>query len=113
MTSADLTEDDSDTQVDETTALLASSAEQPTARQNDNEFHASNGDTSKDEDKPLPKDQILFLCFARFVEPVAFFCIFPFINQMIWETGELAETDVGFYSGMIVRLSRRLYPRTT
>lgn len=105
MPSADITEGDSDTQANETTALLASSAEQPAARETDNESDTPDCDSSKDEDVPLPRDQILYLCFARFVEPVAFFCIFPFINQMIWETGEVAETDVGFYSGMIVRSS--------
>ena len=99
MTSADITQDDSDAQVDETTALLAPSATQPPSREPDDD----NASTSKDEDKPLPRDQILFLCFARFIEPLAFFCIFPFINQMIWETSEIAETDVGFYSGLIVR----------
>ena len=102
MTSANPTEDDNDGRVDETTALLAPSAKQTTSNQVDNEGHGLNGGTSTAEDKPLPVDQITLLCFARFVEPVAYFCIFPFINQMIWETGEVAETDVGFYSGLIV-----------
>ena len=95
MTSADITEEDNDARPDETTALLAAPA--------DNEAQASIANDNIDEDKPLPRDQIILLCFARFVEPVAFFGVFPFINQMIWETGEVAETDVGFYSGLIVR----------
>lgn len=37
------------------------------------------------EDKPLPKDQLFLLCLARLVEPVAFFSIFPFLNEMIEE----------------------------
>lgn len=53
-------------------------------------------------DKPLPIKQILILCYARLVEPIAFFGIFPFINKMIQETGHLDEEDVGFYSGSIV-----------
>jgi len=51
--------------------------------------------------KPLPKLQIFLLCFARMIEPIAFFGIFPFINKMIKETGNMKEADVGFYSGFI------------
>ena len=58
----------------------------------------------EDEDKPLPQGQIFLLCYARLVEPIAFFAIFPFINKMIKETGDFDEADVGFYSGLIVRL---------
>ena len=59
------------------------------------------------ENKPLPKVQIFLLCYARLVEPIAFFSIFPFINKMIWENGKergVGEGDVGFYSGLTVRL---------
>ncbi|KAI1613660.1 MFS transporter [Exophiala viscosa] len=87
---------------DETTALLAAPGKPVPGDIEDSE----NGTTKNDneDDKPLPKDQIFFLCLARLIEPIAFFCIFPFINQMIWETGEVAETDVGFYSGLIESL---------
>ncbi|KAG9777011.1 hypothetical protein KCU88_g4624, partial [Aureobasidium melanogenum] len=88
-----------DLRVDETTALLATPAHVSSSTDNE-QGRPGNGD----EDKPLPKDQIFYLCFARIVEPIAFFCIFPFINQMIWETGEVAQTDVGFYSGLIESL---------
>ncbi|EXJ71115.1 uncharacterized protein A1O5_06108 [Cladophialophora psammophila CBS 110553] len=107
MPAADITQDNTDARVDETTALLAPSADQPTSREDDDDDHenqVANGANGKGEDRPLPKDQILLLCFARLVEPVAFFCIFPFVNQMIWDTGEVAETDVGFYSGLIESL---------
>ena len=57
-----------------------------------------------DDDKPLPVWQIAALCYARWVEPVAFFSIFPYINQMAQENGNLADTDVGFYSGLIESL---------
>ncbi|RYP60437.1 hypothetical protein DL770_009993 [Monosporascus sp. CRB-9-2] len=57
-----------------------------------------------EEDKPLPKLQILLLCYARVVEPIAFFSIFPYINQMVQENGQLPDTDVGFYSGLIESL---------
>lgn len=58
----------------------------------------------EDEDKPLPIGQIMLLCYARLVEPIAFFSIFPFINQMILEVGGVREEDVGFYSGLIVSI---------
>ncbi|EXJ65364.1 hypothetical protein A1O7_01705 [Cladophialophora yegresii CBS 114405] len=104
MTSADDIEGVTAVLVDETTALLAPSPKQPTSRDTGDERQTFSGGIDTAEDKPLPKDQILYLCFARFVEPVAFFCIFPFVNQMIWETGEVGETDVGFYSGLIESL---------
>ncbi|KAK3300795.1 major facilitator superfamily domain-containing protein [Chaetomium fimeti] len=66
-----------------------------------------NIDTHQDnnaDDKPLPVWQIAALCYARWVEPVAFFCIFPYINQMAQENGQLADADVGFYSGLIESL---------
>ncbi|KAI1802659.1 MFS general substrate transporter [Daldinia bambusicola] len=56
------------------------------------------------EDKPLPKLQIFLLCYARLVEPIAFFSIFPYINQMVQENGNLNEEDVGFYGGLIESL---------
>ncbi|KAJ3046788.1 hypothetical protein HK097_000515 [Rhizophlyctis rosea] len=55
-------------------------------------------------DKPLPKLQILLLCYARMVEPIAFFSIFPYINKMAQENGSLPTSDVGFYSGLIESL---------
>jgi len=61
-----------------------------------------NGHTRQHDEKPLPMKQILLLCYARMIEPIAFFGIFPFVNKMIQETGNLAEADVGFYSGLIV-----------
>lgn len=108
MTSADVTEDSTDVQADETTALLAPSNGQPhshgSASATENGSNTNGAENAKDDDRPLPRDQIFFLCLARLVDPIAFFCIFPFVNQMIWETGEVAKTDVGFYSGLIVSL---------
>jgi hypothetical protein len=92
---------------DEITPLLGNSSAGPTAGPQGDEdallrkpSTASNRE-DEEEEKPLPKLQIFFLCFARLVEPVSFFCIFPFVNQMIHETG-LDEENVGFYSGLIV-----------
>lgn len=58
----------------------------------------------QDDDKPLPMFQIALLCYARVIEPIAFFSIFPYINQMIMDNSDLPETDVGFYSGLIESL---------
>lgn len=63
----------------------------------------SDGVDDDDDDQPLPKLQVAILSYARLVEPIAFFAIFPFVNQMLEETGNLAKADVGFYSGLIVR----------
>jgi MFS family permease len=53
---------------------------------------------------PLPKLQIFLLCYARVLEPIAFFSIFPFIAQMVQRNGNLPASDVGFYSGLIESL---------
>lgn len=60
--------------------------------------------TQAPDEKPLPAKQILLLCFARLVEPIAFFSIFPFINQMCARNGNLEPADTGFYSGLIESL---------
>ncbi len=65
------------------------------------------GDADADagqDNTSMPGAQIALLCFARLVEPVAFFSIFPYVNKMAQENGGLAEADVGFYSGLIESL---------
>ena len=98
--------DHSPSEADETTALLAVSETDPFISANEEviapETHPNEVGLDDDEDKPLPIAQIFLLCYARIVEPIAFFSIFPFVNKMIWETGGLDEADVGFYSGLIV-----------
>ncbi|KAL7625888.1 hypothetical protein AAE478_005112 [Parahypoxylon ruwenzoriense] len=59
---------------------------------------------ARPNDKPLPRVQIFCLCYARLIEPVAFFSIFPYINRMVQENGNLDEADVGFYGGLIESL---------
>lgn len=101
--------------VNETTALLEANSKDRARYTENGVDHAAtangdgngaNGSQQQDEeeedDTPLPKMQIFLLCYARLVEPIAFFSIFPFINKMIWETGNLDEADVGFYAGLIV-----------
>lgn len=38
------------------------------------------------------------------MEPIAFYAIFPFVAQMVKRNGHLADSDVGFYSGLIESL---------
>ncbi|KJZ76366.1 hypothetical protein HIM_04095 [Hirsutella minnesotensis 3608] len=56
---------------------------------------------SKKASGKLPRGQIFLLCYARMTEPIAFFSIFPYIAQMVQRNGGLADSDVGFYSGLI------------
>ncbi|KAI0427123.1 major facilitator superfamily transporter [Xylaria sp. FL1042] len=65
---------------------------------------AKTAETETDSPKTFHKTQVLLLCYARLIEPVAFFSIFPYINQMVQENGHLAEEDMGFYSGLIESL---------
>jgi hypothetical protein len=65
--------------------------------------NGSGGEEVQQEDKPLPKLQVFLLCWARLIEPIAFFGIFPFLPKMVEELGGLDEADIGFYSGSIVR----------
>ncbi|MCJ1478861.1 hypothetical protein MMC13_007545 [Lambiella insularis] len=93
-------------EADETTALLTVSKADPSIPANEEsvvrETPSDRASPEDDDDRPLPRTQIFLLCYARLVEPIAFFSIFPYINQMIWETGGLDQADVGFYSGLIV-----------
>lgn len=96
----------------ETTPLLgASETVVPSEQQNgDPTTYHANGkalDTSEQNapqegEKPMPYLQIMLLCYASLGEPVAFFSIFPFVNEMIQRNGHLDEKNVGFWAGMIV-----------
>ncbi|VBB72293.1 Putative permease of the major facilitator superfamily [Podospora comata] len=64
----------------------------------------NNDPPEEESEPPFPASQILLLCLARLLEPIAFFSIFPYINKMAQENGALPDTDVGFYSGLIESL---------
>lgn len=105
----DITEDAA--AVTEQTPLLGSGSTTPTgiASQEASESTTLNEQSSSNssddgDDKPLPVWQIVVLCYARWVEPVAFFGIIPYINKMAQENGNLDDADVGFYSGLIESL---------
>lgn len=88
----------------ETTPLLTNSSPADLLPQQTERDGSNEPVSGKDDDRPMDKFQIFVLCFCRIADPVSFFCIIPFINQMIFETGKIAESDVGFYTGLIVRL---------
>ncbi|PNS18455.1 hypothetical protein CAC42_6272 [Sphaceloma murrayae] len=100
--------------VNETTPLIAAENAGPTTQANAEAVLAKEPNVNgvavagpsedDDDDRPLPKTQILILCYARMVEPIAFFSIFPFVNAMIYRTASVPEADVGFYSGLIESL---------
>jgi hypothetical protein len=91
-------------EVNETTPLIASEAGQI-----DNSIENGHAEEQSLDPEVFPVAQIMLLCFARVAEPIAFFSIFPFINQMIQDATGIAETDVGFYSGLIVGASSSFY----
>jgi hypothetical protein len=94
--------------ISENTPLLSSGADDAEIPINDEAIisheNSESNPASNVDHTPLPKLQIFVLCFARMIEPIAFFGIFPFINKMIKETGNIKEADVGFYTGFIVRI---------
>ena len=53
---------------------------------------------------PLPKLQIFILYLILFSEPIAGLVIYPFINQLVRETGATQgdEHRTGYYAGIIV-----------
>lgn len=61
---------------------------------------------------PIPKFQIAVLLFLSLAEPVTNTVIYPFVNQLIEETG-ITKGDygkVGYYAGLIVRMISTLPP---
>ncbi|RYC65184.1 hypothetical protein CHU98_g1067 [Xylaria longipes] len=98
----------------ETTPLLAASLSPVVAAGDSEDAKALISSTPTPSASPnsaptpaaLPKTQILLLCYARLIEPIAFFSIFPYINEMVLRNGHgsIAESDMGFYSGLIESL---------
>ncbi|KJA22871.1 hypothetical protein HYPSUDRAFT_201933 [Hypholoma sublateritium FD-334 SS-4] len=52
---------------------------------------------------PLPKFQLLSVYLIQFAEPVTALCIYPFVNQLVRETGITKGDDrrTGYYAGII------------
>jgi len=102
----------------ETTPLLSASAEDgliKTITTNPSNGHVAGSSLTSeallpyssqapDDEKPFPLYQILILCYASIVEPVAFFIIFPYINEMVERVGHQLPENVGFWTGTIESL---------
>ena len=54
-----------------------------------------------EEEKPFPLNQILILCYASIVEPIAYFIIFPYMSEMVQRIGGQLAENVGFWAGTI------------
>ncbi|PQE16812.1 major facilitator superfamily transporter protein [Rutstroemia sp. NJR-2017a BBW] len=93
--------------IDETEPLLAPVSEPvPTAAEPELQLDLTATppkatENDDDDDRPLPVAQILFLCYVRLMEPVAFFSVFAFLGQMLWEIGDIEKEEVGFYYGLV------------
>ncbi|KAJ5482372.1 hypothetical protein N7475_001184 [Penicillium sp. IBT 31633x] len=94
---------DENDHVNETTALLGTNKTKDVGVHTSDNLDSSSVSNSDGtvEEKPLPKLQILLLCYARVVEPLAFFSIFPYVSQMVQDNGNVIDSDIGFYSGLI------------
>jgi predicted MFS family arabinose efflux permease len=57
--------------------------------------------TQPDDEKPFPLNQILILCYASVVEPIAYFIIFPYISEMVERVGGEETENVGYWVGTI------------
>ena len=53
---------------------------------------------------PLPKAQLGALIAVRIVDPIAYQQIFPYINQLLADLRIAEPEQVGFYSGLVVRI---------
>ncbi|KAK4688417.1 MFS transporter, ACS family, allantoate permease, partial [Tremellales sp. Uapishka_1] len=60
-----------------------------------------NAQRQKQQPTPLPVGQILVLSLTRMSEPLTFTVLFPFVNQMIVDTGQVAVENVGYTVGMV------------
>ena len=67
------------------------------------------------ERTPLPLLQIFIVYLIQFAEPITATVIYPFINELIRETGITGgdETKTGYYAGIVVSAKRALTQRTT
>ena len=70
----------------------------------ENYDHPKGPEKKKKHGNSSPRIQILLLCYARLMEPVAFFSIFPYVAEMVQRNGDLPDSDVGFYSGLVESL---------
>ena len=52
---------------------------------------------------PIPKLQLATFCLVRFLEPIGFTQVFPYINEMVVKFNMIDDpSKVGFVSGLVV-----------
>lgn len=56
------------------------------------------------EETPLPKLQLFILLYLQLAEPITSTVIYPFVNQLVRETGITGgdERKTGYFAGLIV-----------
>ena len=57
------------------------------------------------KETPLPKLQLFFLLYLQLAEPITSTVIYPFVNQLVRQTGVTGgdERKTGYFAGLIVR----------
>jgi hypothetical protein len=90
---------------DEATALLADHERQEHGQNGTQDESSSRQED--EEESSYDRKQVLILSLCGLADPISFFCIVPFVPQMIFELGNIKKSEVGFYSGLIVSKMRR------
>ena len=64
---------------------------------------------------PLPKLQLFLLLYLQLAEPVTSTVIYPFVNQLVRQTGVTGgdERKTGYFAGLIVRPFGVFFSTTT
>jgi MFS-type transporter involved in bile tolerance (Atg22 family) len=91
-------------QEDETAPLHANGHANGSPKKPDYGTQTAPSPQDDEDDKPISWFQIILLCYASLGEPVAYFAIFPFINEMVFRLGDMPESSVGFWVGLIESL---------
>jgi hypothetical protein len=88
--------------VDERAPLLAGSVISAIAEESDS--------PAPTKQTPLPKLQTFTIFFIQFAEPITALVVYPFIVQLVRDTGITGgnEARTGYYAGLIVSLSRNV-----
>lgn len=72
-----------------------------------NEYSDINAISTNELPTPLPKFQLFIIFLIQFAEPVTATVIYPFVNQLIRETGVIRgdERRTGYFAGIVVSIS--------
>ncbi|KJX93931.1 major facilitator superfamily transporter like protein [Zymoseptoria brevis] len=92
------------TMIDEKELLLAEDFNNDDVSNDIESQNEKSSEAEHEQEATFQTTQVIALCCAAIVEPVACFCIFPFIAEMIQHTGGTSGSDVGFWAGAIESL---------